>query len=120
MTKPAWFKYLTPTYMKQVIKDKQEYKAQIARMQALPKDYQKAYKAIQTYMLSNATGDGMDTMNALFELIDFFTEGAENGIAVRELIGTDVAAFVDDMLKERGVKTWQDTAKDKLNRALSK
>lgn len=118
MAKPTWFKYLTISYMRQVINDKQKYKEQIGRMQALPKDYQRAYKAIQNYMWSNTAGDGMDTMSALYELIDFFTEGAANGIAVQDLIGSDVAGFVDNMLAERDVQTWTAKSRKRLNEAV--
>ncbi|KRM55219.1 DUF1048 domain-containing protein [Lacticaseibacillus sharpeae] len=120
MTMPSWFKYLTPAYMKQVKKDKAEYKAQIARIKTLPKDYQRAFTAIQKYMWSNAAGDGMDMLNAQYDLIDFFWEGADNKIAVHDLIGDDVAAFVDGLIAERGVQTWANTSKERLNKALTK
>ena len=41
-------------------------------------------------------------------------------IAVHDLIGDDVAAFVDGLIAERGVQTWANTSKERLNKALTK
>jgi DNA-binding ferritin-like protein (Dps family) len=38
--------------------------------------------------------------NLLSGIVDFFEEGAAAGKGVTQLIGTDVAAFTDDLIKD--------------------
>lgn len=115
---PKWFKYLTPSYMREVRREKQIYKDRMARIKALPADYRKVFKEIQSYMWSIAAGDGMDTLTAQYELIDFLEDGAANGLSAHELLGSDVAEFVDNMLKERNVTTWTEKRRTQLNKAV--
>jgi DNA-binding ferritin-like protein (Dps family) len=46
-------------------------------------------------------------------IVDFFTEGAASGKAVTELIGTDVAAFADGLIK--GSRTYADVYQESLS-----
>jgi len=68
--------------------------AHMARVKALPPDYQIVYKEIQRYLFKVGAG------RMLSGIIDFFEEGVAAGKGVLELIGNDVAAFCDDMVKD--------------------
>jgi DNA-binding ferritin-like protein (Dps family) len=76
-----------------VIEGKKKWRAHMARVKALPPDYQVVYKEIQRYSFKVGLID-------LSGLVDFFEEGAAAGQGVLALIGNDVAAFCDDLVRD--------------------
>jgi DNA-binding ferritin-like protein (Dps family) len=76
-----------------VIEGKKQWRAHIARVKALPPDYQIVYKQIQKYLFKVGGG------TLLSGIVDFFQEGAADGKGVLELTGNDVAAFCDDLVE---------------------
>ena len=77
-----------------IIEGKKQWRAHMARVKALPPDYQIVYKEIQRYLFKVGGGP------LLSGIVDFFEEGAAAGKGVLELIGNDVAAFCDDLVKD--------------------
>jgi len=77
-----------------VIEGKKQWRAHMARVKALPPDYQIVYKEIQRYLFKVGGG------TLLSGIVDFFEEGVAAGKRVLELIGNDVAAFCDDLVKD--------------------
>ncbi len=77
-----------------IIEGKKQWRAHMARVKALPPDYQIVYREIQRYLFKVGNG------RLLSGIVDFFEEGAAAGKGVLELIGNDVAAFCDDLLKD--------------------
>ena len=73
---------------------RKQWRAHMARVKALPPDYQIVYKEIQRYLFRVGAG------RLLSGIVDFFEEGAAAGKGVLELIGNDVAAFCDDLVKD--------------------
>ncbi len=71
----------------------------MTRVKALPPDYQIVYKEIQRYLFKVGPVDLADG-RLLSGIVDFFEEGAAAGKGVLELIGNDVAAFCDDLIKD--------------------
>jgi DNA-binding ferritin-like protein (Dps family) len=82
-----------------VIEGKKQWRAHMARVKALPPDYQIVYKQIQKYLFKVGTIELPDGC-LLSGIVDFFAEGAADGKRVLELIGNDVAAFCDDLVKD--------------------
>jgi len=80
-----------------IIEGKKQWRAHMARVKALPPDYQVVYKEIQRYLFKAGPADLPDG-HLLAEIVDFFAEGAAAGKGVLELIGNDVAAFCDDLV----------------------
>ncbi|MGH3224542.1 MAG: DUF1048 domain-containing protein, partial [Streptosporangiaceae bacterium] len=72
-------------------------RAHMARVKALPPDYQIVYKEIQRYLFKIGPADVADG-RLLSGIVDFFEEGVAAGKGVLELIGSDVAAFCDDLV----------------------
>ena len=99
-----------------MIKSKQEYKQQMVRVNALPKDYQYAFKEIQSHMWQFVSGAGYDMMEVQYGLIDLFEEGVAEGKSVLEVTGEDVAGFVDELLKN--TKTYTEDWRNKLNQKI--
>ncbi len=99
-----------------MIKSKREYKQQMVRVNALPKDYQYVFKEIQSHMWQFVSGAGYDMMEVQYGLIDLFEEGVAEGKSVLEVTGEDVAGFVDELLKN--TKTYTEDWRNKLNQKI--
>lgn len=83
-----------------IIEGKKQWRAHVARVKALPPDYQIVYDEIQKYLFKVGPVDLADG-TLLPDLLGFFEEGVAAGKGVRELIGEDVAAFSDDLIKDK-------------------
>lgn len=104
--------------IKKLVGDKKEYRQMMARVGALPKDYQFVFEKIQNYMWGFAAGDGYDMLKVQYELIELFEAGAAEGRQVLEITGEDVAGFSDELL--RNAKTYTADRREKLNRDVIK
>ncbi|KJK34230.1 hypothetical protein UK15_36920 [Streptomyces variegatus] len=82
-----------------IIEGKKQWRAHVARVKALPPDYQIVYKEMQKYLFKVGPVSLSDGP-LLPGIVDFFEEGVATGKGVLELIGTDVAAFCDDLIKD--------------------
>ncbi|MFS0728249.1 DUF1048 domain-containing protein [Paenibacillus sp. 1P07SE] len=101
---------------KKMIGDKKEYKLMMARVDALPEDYQFVFKKIQTYMWNFSSGNGTDMLHIQYELIDLFEAGAADGRQVLEITGEDVAAFADELVAN--AKTYVAKYREDLNQSI--
>lgn len=68
-------------------------------MGALPPDCQIVYKEIQKYFFKVGPIELSDG-TLLSGIVDFFEESVAAGKGVLELIGTDVAAFAEDLVED--------------------
>lgn len=93
-----------------IIKSKKEWRAHVARVKALPQDYQSVYKEIQKYLFKVGPVELTDGISLLSGIVDLFEEGAALGKGVLEVTGNDVAAFCDDLIKDS--KTYVDSYLD--------
>ena len=82
-----------------IIEGKKQWRAHLARVKALPPDYRIVYQEMQRYLFKVGPTDLSDG-NLLAEIVDFFEEGVAVGKGVLELIGQDVAAFCDELIKD--------------------
>jgi DNA-binding ferritin-like protein (Dps family) len=116
-----------------IIEGKKQWRAHLARVRALPPDYQIVYKEIQRYLfkvgpVDDTTPDALAAAiatqihlsegNLLSGIVDFFEEGVAGGKGVLELIGSDVAAFCDDLIKDS--RTFADIIQESISRELEK
>lgn len=85
--------------IRDIIEGKKRWRAHMARVKALPPDYQIVYREMQRYLFK-AGPIGSLNEGLLAGIVDFFAEGAAAGQGVLELIGNDVAAFCDDLVKD--------------------
>lgn len=104
--------------IKKMINSKREYKQQMARVKALPEDYQYVFKKIQGHMWMFAAGSGYDMMKIHYDLIELFESGAAEGKHVLEITGEDVASFCDELL--RSASTYTENWREALNRDILK
>ncbi|MDG2653583.1 DUF1048 domain-containing protein, partial [Vibrio parahaemolyticus] len=103
---------------KKLIGDKKEYRMMMARVAALPEDYQFVFKKIQNYMWNFSTGNGMDMLHIQYELIDLFEAGAAEGRQVLDITGEDVASFADELVAN--AKTYVSKYREDLNESIMK
>ncbi|TRZ40473.1 DUF1048 domain-containing protein [Niallia circulans] len=101
---------------KKMLGDKKEYKMMMARVEALPENYQFVFKKIQNYMWQFSAGNGMDMLRIQYELIDLFEGGAAEGRQVLEITGEDVAAFADELVAN--AKTYVAKYREDLNKSI--
>lgn len=99
-----------------MIKSKREYRQEMARVKSLPEDYQYVFKEIQSHTWMFVSGAGYDMMKVHEGLLELFEEGAAEGKSVLEVTGEDVAAFVDELLKN--TRTYTEDWKSKLNQKI--
>ena len=95
-----------------IIEGKKQWRAHLARVKALPQDYQIVYKEMQRYLFKVGPVDLSDG-HLLSGIVDFFEEGVADGKGVLELIGSDVAAFCDNLVKDS--RTYADIYQESLS-----
>ena len=95
-----------------IIEGKKQWRAHMARVKALPPDYQIVYKEMQKYLFKVGPVDLADG-TLLSGIVDFFEEGVAAGKGVLELIGNDVAAFCDDLIKDS--RTYADIYQESIS-----
>ncbi|MFI6183714.1 DUF1048 domain-containing protein [Nonomuraea sp. NPDC051191] len=100
-----------------IIEGKKQWRAHLARVKALPPDYEIVYKEVQKYFFKVGPVDLHDGP-LLPGIVDFFEEGVAAGKGVLELIGTDVAAFCDDLIKDS--RTYADVYQESITGKLGK
>lgn len=94
-----------------IIEGKRQWRAHTARVRALPPDYRIVYKEIQRYYFKVGPV-GLADGGLLGGIVDFFEEGVASGKGVMELIGPDVAAFCDDLIRD--TRTYADVYQESV------
>ncbi|MGV8906203.1 MAG: DUF1048 domain-containing protein [Acetobacterium sp.] len=101
-----------------IIEGKKEWRVHVARVKALPQDYQIVYKEIQKYLFKVGPVELTAETGLLSGIVDLFEEGAALGKGVLEVTGSDVAAFCDDLIKD--LKTYADIYQESVDQKVSK
>ncbi|MFD4510822.1 DUF1048 domain-containing protein [Streptomyces sp. NPDC058457] len=95
-----------------IIEGKKQWRAHMARVKALPPDYQIVYKEMQKYFFKIGPV-GLSDGTLLSGIVDFFEEGVAAGKGVLALIGNDVAAFCDGLVKDS--RTYADIYQESIS-----
>ena len=105
-----------------IIEGKKEWRAHVARVKALPQDYQIVYQEIQKYYFKVGPVELTDGTDLLSGIVDLFEEGAALGKGVLEVTGRDVAAFCDDLIKDSKTYAdlYQESVGQEVNQAIKK
>jgi DNA-binding ferritin-like protein (Dps family) len=104
--------------IKDVIEGKKAWRAHMARVKALPQDYQIVYKEIQKYFFKVGPVELTEGTGLLSGILDLFEEGAASGKGVPQVTGSDVAAFCDDLIKDS--KTYADLFHESVGQEVNK
>ena len=101
-----------------IIDGKKEWRAHMARVKALPQDYQIVYKEIQKYLFKVGPVELTEGTGLLSGIVDLFEDGAASGKSVLEVTGSDVAAFCDDLVKDS--RTYADIYQESVDQEVYK
>jgi len=104
--------------IREMIDGKKKWRLHMARVKALPQDYQIVYHELQKYLFKVGPVELTNGIGLLSGIVDFFAEGAALGKSVLEVTGRDVAAFCDDLIKDS--KTYADVYQESVNREVNK
>lgn len=105
--------------LKNIKKEKREYKKFLARIKALPEDYRFVFDKIQKYIWSlSGGGDGYDIISLQGNLLELFEASALDGKKVSDVTGKDVAEFCDELL--RNARTYTGNMREKMNKDIMK
>ncbi|MDR0956167.1 MAG: DUF1048 domain-containing protein [Candidatus Nomurabacteria bacterium] len=96
--------------------EKRAWREAMRRAKKLPKDYRAAFISIKKYIFSSS-GMMESGVEIWQNLVDLLEQAAAENRPVKNVIGGDVAAFADELVK--GQKTWQDKQRQKLNRKIA-
>ena len=105
-------------FLAKILGDKKQWKAMEARANALPRDYRIVYGELKSYMWRFTSGDGMDIVAILEDVLYLFEAGAAQGKGVVDVTGEDVAAFCDARLE--GTTSYLDRWRASLNRDVAR
>jgi DNA-binding ferritin-like protein (Dps family) len=103
---------------KDVIEGKKQWRKHMARVNALPSEYQIVYKEIQNYLFKIGPIEPNYGTNVLADIVEHFEEGAASGKDVLDVTGKDVAAFCDELVA--GLKTYADMYQESANKKVVK
>jgi DNA-binding ferritin-like protein (Dps family) len=101
-----------------ILGDKKEWKVMETRANALPRDYRIVYGEMKSYMWRFTTGDGMDIVVLLKEVLGLFEASVVEGKSILDVTGEDVAAFCHERL--RGTTSYLDKWRASLNHDVAK
>lgn len=104
--------------IKDIIEEKKTWRAHVARIKALPQDYQIVYEEIEKYLFKVGLVELTEETDLLSGIIDLFEEGAAMGKGVLKVTGSDVAAFCDDLIKDS--KTFADIIQESVDQEVNK
>lgn len=108
--------------IRDIIEGKNEWRAHVARVKALPQDYQIVYKEIQKYLFKVGPVELTEMTGLLSGIVDLFEEGAASGKGVLEVTGNDVAAFCDELIKDSKTyaNIYQESVDQDVHKAMKK
>jgi len=108
--------------IKDIIEGKKKWRAHVARVKALPQDYQIVYQEIQKYYFKVGPVELTDGTDLLSGIVDLFEEGAALGKGVLEVTGRDVAAFSDELIRDSKTYAdlYQESVGQEVNQAMKK
>lgn len=104
--------------IRDIIESKKKWWAHMARVKALPHDYQIVYKEIQKYLFKVGPVELTEGTGLLSGIVDLFEEAVASGKGVLEVTGSDVAAFCDDLIKDS--KTYADIYQKSVGQEVNK
>lgn len=97
-----------------------EWKAFEARAEALPADYQAAWRQITAHMFPYGSFTGRNLMPILDNALGLLEETAADGQSVHEVLGDDIAGFCAALAGGEGATSHRDRWREQLNRNVAR
>lgn len=108
--------------IRDIIEGKKEWRAHVARVKALPQEYQIVYREILKYLFKVGPVELSENTGLLSGIVDLFEEGALHGKGVLDVTSRNVAEFCDELIKDSKtyIDAYQEAADHKTNQAIKK
>ena len=101
------------------LEQKKQYKRYKARIEALPKPYGAAAKALQRYfMVYGGITDGETAVKMFDDFADLWERAAADGTPVRAIVGDDPVEFAETFAQAYTGKQWIDKERARLTKAI--
>jgi DNA-binding ferritin-like protein (Dps family) len=101
------------------LEQKKQYKRYKARIEALPKPYGAAAKALQRYfMVYGGITDGETAVKMFDDFADLWERAAADGTPLRAIVGDDPVEFAETFAQAYTGKQWIDKERARLTRAI--
>lgn len=103
-----------------VIGEKRRWRAYKARARQLPDPYRTTVAALERYlMVSGGVIDGDSAASLLENLADLFEHSAADNIAIRDIVGDDPVAFIEEFLRNYTHADWRAHERQRLITAIN-
>ena len=101
------------------LEQKKQYKRYKARIEALPRPYGAAAKALQRYfMVYGGITDGETAVKMFDDFADLWERAAADGTPVRAIVGDDPVEFAETFAQAYTGKQWIDKERARLVKAI--
>jgi len=97
-----------------------EWKVFEARAQALPADYQAAWRQITVHLFPYAGFTGRNLMPILDSALSLLEEAAADGLSAHEVLGDDIKGFCAALAGGEGARSYRDRWREQLNRNVAR
>jgi DNA-binding ferritin-like protein (Dps family) len=97
-----------------------EWKAFEARAEALPADYQAAWKEIKGHLFPYAGFTGRNLMPIFDGALGLLEETAADGQSINEVLGDDIKGFCTALAGGKEARTYRDRWREQLNRNVAR
>ncbi|SDQ23013.1 DUF1048 domain-containing protein [Leucobacter chromiiresistens] len=110
-----WIETLTGS-----LDDKKQYKAAIARIDALPAPYREVARALQRYfMYYGMVSDGAVLAAMVTDHADLWERAVLDGATVRDIVGDDPVEFAESFAAAYSDRQWIDKERARLRTAIA-
>ena len=97
-----------------LIGDKKRWRAYKARVRDLPDNYRETVDAFERYLMFWGPGDADDAASLLENMAELFEQSAADRIPIREVVGNDPVAFIEEMVRNYPSGDWRAKEKNRL------
>jgi DNA-binding ferritin-like protein (Dps family) len=97
-----------------------EWKAFAARAEALPPDFQAAWREINGHLFPYSDFTGRGLLPILDAALGLLEEAASDGLDIEEVLGEDIAGFCAALAGGRGARSYRDRWREQLNRNVAR
>ena len=106
-----------------MIGEKRQWRQYKARVAELPQPHRAAAEAVEHYLMRVGAvfvSDAQGLMQMFDDLADLFEQSAADGTPVRDIVGDDPVAFVEDFITNYPSGRWLTKERERLNEAIEK
>ena len=101
------------------LEQKREYRQYKARIKQLPPGYRTAVEAVERYLMYAGGISKGDVLVQMYgDLVDLFEQGAADGTPLRDIVGDDPVAFVEDFVANYADGSWVQKERQRLTDAI--